>query len=111
MQRSFRGFRAATRFAIALFVISGTAGALVGTTEVSARQLTDEQVDRYLEESLDDALATLDDQVGRWRERFSELTGGNIVSELIGYQPPTFLVNIADVSSYLYEHTGEQKAC
>lgn len=83
--------------------------AIFGAPSATARQLDDAQIDRYLEETLDDALATLDDQVSRWRERFSELTGGNIVSELIGYQPPTFLVNIADVSSYLYEYTGERK--
>ncbi|NND71219.1 MAG: hypothetical protein HKN43_06545 [Rhodothermales bacterium] len=61
----------------------------------------------YIKTSLDHALSSLDEQTARWKSRFSDLEGTNIVRELVGYQPPTFLVNIADVSSYLYEVTGE----
>ncbi len=82
--------------------------ALSGATTVSA-QLTDQEVNTYLTETLDHALATLDEQTERWKARYVELEGGNIVSELIGYQPPSFIVNIADVSSYLYERTGDSK--
>lgn len=61
----------------------------------------------YLIQTLDHSLASLDEQTDRWKARYVDLEGTNIVKELVGYQPPTFLVNIADISSYLYEQTGE----
>ncbi len=63
----------------------------------------------YLIQTLDNSLATLDDQAEAWKARYVELEGTNIVKELVGYQPPTFIVNIADISSYLYEQTGDRK--
>ncbi|MFV1981550.1 MAG: hypothetical protein ACC655_10385, partial [Rhodothermia bacterium] len=33
----------------------------------------------------------------------------NIVAELIGYQPPNFLALVADISSYLYERTSDER--
>lgn len=63
----------------------------------------------YLIQTLEHSLASLDEQTDRWKARYVDLEGTNIVKELVGYQPPTFLVNIADISSYLYEATGESK--
>ena len=70
-------------------------------------QIEGEAAVRYMQLSLDDALANLEEQTDRWISRFSNLEGTNIVKELVGYQPPTFLVNIADVSSYLFEETRD----
>ena len=83
--------------------------AVMACATPSFAQISQRQIDSYLVTTLEDALSTLNERTEAWAARYSELAGGNIVSELIGYQPPTFIVNIADVSSYLYERTGDKK--
>ncbi len=82
--------------------------ALMGPKAASG-QISEARTNAYLVETLDVALESLDDQMDRWKERYVALEGGNIVSELIGYQPPSFIVNIADISSYLFKVTGDKK--
>lgn len=82
--------------------------ALLKSTSASG-QISETRTDAYIVETLNFALESLDDQTATWKARFSELEGGNIVRELVGYQPPTFIVNIADLSSYLFEKTGDEK--
>ena len=76
-------------------------------------QITDTQVDQYLESTLEDALATKEAALDRWKERYANLSADNhddnIVAELIGYQPPNFMALVADISSHLYERTGEER--
>ena len=82
---------------------------VTAATPVSA-QITDLQVDEYLVATLDDALAGKEEALERWKERYADLgDGNNIVAELIGYQPPNFLALTADLSSHLYERTGDEQ--
>lgn len=84
------------------------AGANAQNYSTAFRHIEGEAAIDYMTMTLDNALASLDDQAENWKARYSELEGSNIIKELVGYQPPTFIVNIADVSSYLYEQTGEE---
>ena len=65
-------------------------------------QITDDDIDQYLVETLDHALSTQDDALDRWKARYSDLAGTNIVQELIGYQPPNFLALTAEIAAHLY---------
>ena len=83
--------------------------AIVASAPTAAKaQINDRETVRYVKMTLEDALASLDAQTERWKATYSELQGTNIVSELVGYQPPTFIVNIADLSSWLYQETGDK---
>ncbi len=72
-------------------------------------QITDKDVDDYLVTTLDHALATQDEALDRWKSLYADLGGTNIVQELIGYQPPNFLALTAEISSHLYQRTGDRK--
>lgn len=75
----------------------------------ASAQISERQTRAYLVATLEEAMNNLDEQSANWKARYSDLEGTNIVKELVGYQPPNFLVNIADISSYLYETTGDKK--
>ena len=87
-----------------------TATLLFFLAEFATGQITDVQIDAYLKTTLDNALETKDEALDRWKERYAAFGDeNNIVSELIGYQPPNFLALMADISSHLYERTGEDE--
>lgn len=72
-------------------------------------QVTDEDVDAYLTGTLEHALATQDEALEKWKSRYADLDAADNVQELIGYQPPDFLALTAEISSHLYERTGDKK--
>jgi hypothetical protein len=87
-----------------------TLTAAILPNQSSQAQITDFQVDDYLVTTLEHALSTKEEALDRWKERYADLAdGNNIVAELIGYQPPNFLALVADISSHLYERTGEER--
>jgi len=81
---------------------------LTASSPASA-QITDDDVDAYLVSTLEHSLQTKEEALDRWKARYAELSGTNIVQELIGYQPPDFLASTAEISAHLYERTGEKR--
>ncbi|HEY5565162.1 MAG TPA: hypothetical protein VIL33_06195, partial [Rhodothermia bacterium] len=75
----------------------------------SSAQITDQDVDEYLVATLEHALATQDEALEQWKSLYADLSGTNIVQELIGYQPPNFLALTAEIAAHLYTRTGETK--
>jgi hypothetical protein len=92
------------------YMLAVAVAALAGT---ATAQITDIQVDQYLESTLVNSLETKEEALDRWKARYANLSENdhddNIVAELIGYQPPNFLALVADISSHLYERTGEER--
>lgn len=87
-----------------------TTACFIAAPTPSSAQITDFMVDEYLVSTLEHALSTKDEALDRWKQRYADLgEGDNIVAELIGYQPPNFLALVADISSHLYERTGDDR--
>jgi len=65
----------------------------------------------YLKNTLDDALNKKEGMIDKWKEKYLKPQTAEVenIIELIGYQPPDFLVSMADISSFLYASTGEKK--
>jgi len=64
-----------------------------------------------LKSTLDYSMSQKDEMINKWKVKYTKSQDAeteNII-ELIGYQPPDFLVSIAYMSSFLYEKTGEKK--
>jgi len=74
-------------------------------------EISNDKVTAYLKKTLDHSLSQKDDMINKWKEKYTKPQDPEIENsiELIGYQPPDFLVSIADISSFLYEKTGEKK--
>ncbi|MCK5740314.1 heparinase II/III family protein, partial [bacterium] len=60
----------------------------------------------YLKRTLDLLIANKVQDLETWKKRYTE-SESNIVTELVGYIPPDFLVHIANIASYLYQQTNE----
>ena len=65
----------------------------------------------FLKLTLDHTLKTKDKRVDDWKKRYTEIQDKETENwiQLLGYQPPDFLIHIAVISSYLYEKTDDMK--
>ncbi|MFZ5519284.1 MAG: hypothetical protein ACOY90_21815 [Candidatus Zhuqueibacterota bacterium] len=74
-------------------------------------QSVDNDITGYLTLTLDDALKSRDAKIDDWKKRYTspQDKDSENMMQLLGYQPPDFLVGIASISAYLYERTGEKK--
>ncbi len=74
-------------------------------------QISDKTTIDYLKFTLDDALKSKDDRINEWKKKYTEPQDEDTenMMQLLGYQPPDFLVSIARISAFLYEKTGEKK--
>ena len=59
----------------------------------------------FLKITLDHALETKDKRVDDWKKRYTQIQDQETENwiQLLGYQPPDFLIHIAVISSYIYE--------
>ena len=78
---------------------------------VATSQVTNDKVNDYLKTTLDYSLKQKENMINKWKEKYTKPQDPEIENsiELIGYQPPDFLVSIADISSFLYEKKGNKK--
>jgi len=74
-------------------------------------QINDSAINEYLMLTLDDALTSKDERIDEWKKKYTEPQGKDAenMMQLLGYQPPDFLVGIASISAYLYEKSGDEK--
>jgi len=82
-------------------------GALLASSAFT--QVNDDKIIDYLKNTLNYALDNKDKMIDDWKKQYADIKGEEAQVELLGYRPPDFLVSIANISSYLYQKTGEKK--
>ena len=77
-----------------------------------ARQAS-QDLDAYLESTLNHALETRDADLKNWRQRYENIPAAEEenMMQLLGYQPPDFLIDIAFIAAHLYRRTGAAPSC
>ncbi len=78
------------------------------TSSLSA-QIDDQSLIDYLDATLEQALSEKETRIENWKSQYEDLDETDNAMELLGYRPPDFLISIADIASYLYQKTGEQR--
>ncbi len=76
---------------------------------LSWAQVDDQKVMDYLKRTLAFSLEQKETRLAQWREKYTKVQDKDTENmiELLGYQPPDFLVGIAEISAFLYQKTGE----